>query len=77
MARYTDNTDGQYRGYLVGLERRHGLLLVSVSPATPDLPILHHCLFEASTQSEAEALSEARYRVDRVLATDVPYTDVP
>ncbi len=58
----------QYRGYLVRLERGNGILLVSVSPATPDLPILHRCLFEARTQSQAEALNEARYRVDRVLA---------
>ena len=58
----------QYRGYVIGVERRHGLLLVSVSPATADLPILRRCLFEVSTQSEAEAMREAQNRVDRVLA---------
>ena len=58
----------QYRGYIIRLERRGDLLLVSVSPATSDLPILHRCLFEARSQSEVEALSEVRYRVDRVLA---------
>jgi len=57
-----------YRGYLVRLVHGDGILLLSVSPETPDLPILHRCLFEARTQSEADALSEARYRVDRVLA---------
>ena len=36
----------RYRGYLVGWERRNGLLLVSVSPATPDLPILPRYFFQ-------------------------------
>src|SRR5262245_39190679 len=30
----------RYRGYVIDLEWKHGGLLVSVAPATPDLPIL-------------------------------------
>jgi hypothetical protein len=56
----------RYRGYLIGLERKHGVLLVSVSPATPDLPILGRCI-DASTRCEAEAMVEAKNRVDRAL----------
>ena len=58
----------RYRGYLVGWERRNGLLLVSVSPATPDIPILPRYFFQTTAQSEAEALAEAKSSVDRVLA---------
>jgi hypothetical protein len=58
----------RYRGYIVDLERKNGFLLVSVSPATPDLPILGRCIFEAVTQSEVEAMMDAKRRVDRVLS---------
>jgi hypothetical protein len=58
----------RYRGYIVALHRKHGFVLVSVSPTTPDLPILHRCLFEYEAQSEIEAMAEAKSRVDRVLA---------
>ena len=68
MTRPMSQVTSQYRGYLVRLVREDGMLLVSVSPATPDLPILHRCLFEIRTEFEAEALSEVRSRVDRVLA---------
>jgi hypothetical protein len=57
----------RYRGYVIGLERKHGTLLVSVSPATPDLPILCRCT-ETSTRCEAEAMAEAKNRVDWVLS---------
>ena len=59
----------RYRGYIVGLERKNGFLLVSASPATPDLPILGRCRFEAVTQSEAEAMMDAKRWVDRVLSS--------
>ena len=58
----------RYREYLLGLERRNGLLLISVSPATPDLPILRRYFFETAAHSEAEALAEAKCRVDRMFA---------
>ena len=57
----------RYRGYRVGLERRRGLILVSVSPETPDLPILRRARFELAAQSDIEVMAEARNRVDRVL----------
>jgi hypothetical protein len=58
----------RYRGYLVGLEHKNGRLLICVSPATPDLPILHRCLFETAAHSMTEALAEAKSRVDQALA---------
>jgi hypothetical protein len=59
----------RYRGYLVDLQPRQGHILISVSPETPDLPILHRCLFEITAQSETEAIAEARTRVDRALSS--------
>jgi hypothetical protein len=62
-------TPYQYRGYILSLERQHGSMLVSVSPATPDLPILRRYLFESAAQSEREAMAEAKARVDKILAS--------
>jgi hypothetical protein len=64
----------RYRGYLVGLQRRQGHILVAVSPETPDLPILHRCMFEIAARSEIEAMAEARNRVDRVCASTDAHT---
>ena len=73
----------RYRGYLIGLEWKHGVLLVSVSPATPDLPILGRCI-DTSTRCEAEAMVEAKNRVDRALSNygstspmSVPIASIP
>jgi hypothetical protein len=59
----------RYRGYIIGFERKRGFLIVSISPAAPDLPILHRHSFETVTQSETHAIAEAKSRVDRVLAS--------
>jgi hypothetical protein len=59
----------QYRGYIVGLHPEHGPMLVSVSPTTPDLPILRRYLFEIAAQTELEAMAEAKARVDKILAS--------
>jgi hypothetical protein len=44
-------------------------MLVSVSPITPDLPILRQYLFESAAQSELEAVAEAKAHVDKVLGS--------
>jgi len=57
-----------YRGYIIGMQSRGCIWLISVSPTTPDLPILRRYSFEATAQSEIEAMAEAKGRVDRVLS---------
>ena len=57
----------RYRGYVIGLEWQHDVLLVSVSPATPDLPILGRCI-DTSTRCEARAMAQAKDRVDWALS---------
>ena len=59
----------QYRGYVVGLQQRQSNIIVSVSPETPDLPILRRCLFEMAVRSEVEAIAEVKSRIDRVLSS--------
>jgi hypothetical protein len=61
--------ESQYRGYIIGMERKGSIWLINVSPTRPDLPILHRCLFERIAQSEVDAMAEAKGRVDRVLAS--------
>jgi hypothetical protein len=57
-----------YRGYTIGVERNGGIWLITTSPKTPDLPILHRHSSETRAQSEIDAISEAKGRVDRLLA---------
>jgi len=61
--------ESKYRGYIIGLERRSRIWLVSVSPATPDLPITQRYSFEAAAQSAMGAMAEAKSWVDRVLSS--------
>ena len=57
-----------YRGYVIGAERKSGVWFIMASPKTPDLPILNCYCSKASAQSEADAMAEAKWRVDKVLA---------
>jgi hypothetical protein len=57
-----------YRGYTIGVERNGGIWLITTSPKTPDLPILYRHSSETRAQSEIDAISEAKGRVDRLLA---------
>ena len=57
-----------YRGYTIGVERKGSIWLITASPKTADLPILHCYCSKATAQSETDAIAEAKYRVDRVLA---------
>ena len=56
-----------YRGYAITVEHKSGVWFITASPKTSDLPILR-CYFSKATQSEADAMAEAKYRVDKVLA---------
>ena len=58
----------QYRGYTIGVECKGSIWLITASPKTADLPILHCYCSKATAQSETDAIAEAKYRVDRVLA---------
>ena len=56
-----------YRGYTIGLEQKASVWFITVSPRTPDLPILlRYCT--KVIKSEADAITEAKSRVDKVLA---------
>jgi hypothetical protein len=57
----------QYRGYKIEGEPLGLTWHVSVSPTTPDLPILGHHSFLALTWVWTEAIAEARRRIDRLL----------
>jgi len=57
-----------YRGYTIGVECKGSIWLITASPKTADLPILHCYCSKATAQSETDAIAEAKYRVDRVLA---------
>src|SRR5262249_620394 len=58
-----------YRGYTIGLEQTGSVWFITVSPKTPDLPILRFYCTKAMLKSEADAIAEAKSRVDRVLAS--------
>jgi hypothetical protein len=57
-----------YRGYIIGVERKGSIWLITTSPKTSDLPILRCYCSKVRAQSEADAIAEAKYRVDRLLA---------
>jgi hypothetical protein len=56
-----------YRGYTIDLEQKDSIWLIAVSPVTPDLPILRRYCTQALLKCEADAIAEAKSRVDRVL----------
>jgi hypothetical protein len=57
-----------YRGYTIGVECKGSIWLITASPKTPDLPILRCYCSKATAQCETDAIAEAKYRVDMVLA---------
>jgi hypothetical protein len=57
-----------YRGYTIGVEQKGSIWFITIYPKTPDLPILHCYCSKARLQSEADAIAEAKSRVDRALA---------
>ena len=57
-----------HRGYTLGVEHKGSTWCITASPKTSDLPILRCYCSKARAQSETDAIAEAKYRVDRVLA---------
>jgi hypothetical protein len=64
----TERRQARYRGYDIKMERRDLCWMVTMKPSRPELPIFQRYSFQTATQSEREALSQARRRVDHVLA---------
>jgi hypothetical protein len=67
MSGRTPRREAKYRGYEIKMERRDLCWVVTLSPASPELPILNHCSFRTITQSERVAMAQARRRVDQAL----------
>jgi hypothetical protein len=66
--RHLNLPNSMYRGYTIDLEQKGSAWFISVSPKTPDLPILRYYSTQAFLKCEAEAIAEAKSRIDRVLA---------
>jgi hypothetical protein len=58
----------RYRGYDIKLERRDLCWTVIMKPSRTDLPVVQRYAFKTATQSQREALAQARQRVDNALA---------
>jgi hypothetical protein len=56
-----------YRGYTIGVEQRGSIWVITVSPKTPDLPILHWYCTKTRAKSEPDAIAEAKFQVDKAL----------
>jgi hypothetical protein len=57
----------RYRGYDILMQRRDLCWMVTMKPTRPELPVSQRYSFRTATQSEREALAEARRRVDHAL----------
>ena len=56
-----------YRGYCIDVFGKGKAWHFSVSPITPDLPILKHNTFASDAESEGLALADAKLRIDGLL----------
>ena len=59
----------RYRGYDIFLRRRDLCWMVTIRPSHPELPVFRRHPFQTATQSEREALAQAKRRVDDALVT--------
>jgi hypothetical protein len=59
----------RYRGYDIKMERRDLCWMVTMKPSRPELRMFQRTSFQTGTQSEREALAQARRRVDHALAS--------
>jgi hypothetical protein len=57
----------RYRGYDMVMQRRDLCLMVIMKPSRPELPVFQRHSFQTATQSEREALAQAKQRVDHAL----------
>ena len=62
--------EARYRGYDIVMQRRDLCWMVTMKPSRPELPIFQRHSFQTATQSEREALAQAKWRVDHALATE-------
>jgi hypothetical protein len=56
----------RYRGYDIKMVRRDLCWMVTMKPSGTELPTFPRCSFHTATQSEREALKQARRRIDTV-----------
>jgi hypothetical protein len=59
----------RYRGYDILMQRRDLCWMVTMKPSRPELPAFQRYSFQTATQSEREALAQAKRRVDHALET--------
>jgi hypothetical protein len=57
----------QYRSYDILMQRRELCWMVTMKPTRPELPVFQRYSFQTATQSEREALAQAKRRVDHAL----------
>jgi hypothetical protein len=58
----------RYR-YDILMQRRDLCWMVTMKPSRPELPVFQRYSFQTATQSEREALAQAKRRVDHALAS--------
>jgi len=61
--------EARYRGYDIVMQRRDLCWMVTMKPSRPELPVFQRYSFQTATQSEREALVQAKRRVDHALET--------
>jgi hypothetical protein len=59
----------RYRGYDILMQRRDLCWMVTMKPSRPELPVFQRYSFQTATQSEREALAQAKRLVDHALET--------
>ena len=62
-----EQRQSRYRGYDIKMERRDLCWMVTMKPCASDLPEFRRYSFQTATQSEREALAQAKQRVDNAL----------
>jgi hypothetical protein len=68
IGRAREERQDRYRGYDIKMQRRDLCWFVTLRPSRTDLPKFQRHSFKTATQSQREALSQARQRVDHVLS---------
>jgi len=64
-----DRRQSQYRGYDIDMERRDLCWTVRLKPSSAELPKVAQRSFKTATQSQREALKQAKRKVDRALGS--------
>jgi hypothetical protein len=63
----TAQRQARYRGYDILMQRRDLCWMVTMKPSRPELAVFQRHSFKTATQSEREALAQAKRRVDQAL----------